>query len=511
MRVASLRPDEIGSQGFASAAAEVMQPLMPRNARSTRARKAEQTGSMVPDPNLIAFAALLIWPLVSLVLFHVRQLNSALLWTILGGYLLLPVGTEIKFEGIPKFDKSSIPSIAALMGCLLVGRQPLRFRNGWGIAELLLIAMLVGPFVTSQMNTDPIFVGGRVLPGVGSYDALSSVVGQLLVLMPFFLARQFLRTDRDNEVVLWTLAVAGLAYSLPMLLEVRLSPQLHTWIYGYFPHSFGQQIREGGYRPIVFLGHGLLVAFFIMTSMIAATALWRAGARIATIPAAFVTGYLAAVLVLCKTLGALVYGAALAPVVRLLSPRAQMRIAMVLVAIAIVYPIVRAVDLFPTTEILDAAASVSTDRQESLKFRFDNEDQLLERAWERFWFGWGRYGRNRVYNDETGKDDSVTDGHWIITMGQFGFIGFIAEFGLLGWAVVRAAAASRRLPLGTEAIFLAALALILAVNMIDLLPNSSISPWTWLLAGALLGRAETVLALNRVSARVLPERSWASS
>jgi hypothetical protein len=36
----------------------------------------------------------------------------------------------------------------------------------------------------------------------------------------------------------------------------------------------------------------------------------------------------------------------------------------------------------------------------------------------------------------------------------------------------------------------AALALILAVNLIDLLPNSGLTPITWLLAGALAGRLE---------------------
>ena len=39
----------------------------------------------------------------------------------------------------------------------------------------------------------------------------------------------------------------------------------------------------------------------------------------------------------------------------------------------------------------------------------------------------------------TGRDISITDGHWIITMGQFGIVGFIAEFGLLGFSVLRAA------------------------------------------------------------------------
>jgi hypothetical protein len=136
-------------------------------------------------------------------------------------------------------------------------------------------------------------VGGLVLPGVGHYDALSAVVGQFLFLLPFFLGRQFLRHAEDSAETLRVLIVAGLIYSLPMLFEIRMSPQLHTWIYGYFPHSFGQQMREGGFRPVVFLGHGLLVAFFIMTAAVAAASFWRTGTRVTNVSAGGVTAYLA--------------------------------------------------------------------------------------------------------------------------------------------------------------------------------------------------------------------------
>ena len=211
-------------------------------------------------------------------------------------------------------------------------------------------------------------------------------------------------------------------------------------------------------------------------------------------PAAGVTAYLSGVLVLCKTLGALVYGAALVLLVRFTRPQLQLRIALVLVAIALLYPTLRAADLFPTRSLVELAQAIDPDRAQSLQFRFANEDQLLDRAWQRFLFGWGRFGRNRVYDEESGRDLSVTDGRWIITMGQFGFIGFLAEFGLLALAVARAAQAAKFADERRGAGLLAALALIVAINVVDLLPNASLSPWTWLLAGALLGRAEALRA-----------------
>ena len=58
--------------------------------------------------------------------------------------------------------------------------------------------------------------------------------------------------------------IAGLIYSLPMLLEIRFAPQFSYWFYGYWIELFDQQIRFGGYRPVVFMGHGLVTAFFLM-------------------------------------------------------------------------------------------------------------------------------------------------------------------------------------------------------------------------------------------------------
>jgi hypothetical protein len=86
----------------------------------------------------------------------------------------------------------------------------------------------------------------------------------------------------------------------------------------------------------------------------------------------------------------------------------------------------------------------------------------------------------------------VTDGRWVITLGQFGLFGFVSEFGLLAMGVLSAAAALKFAQSKNEMIFLAALSLLVAINILDLLPNSGLEPWTWLMSGALLGRAEAL-------------------
>jgi hypothetical protein len=129
--------------------------------------------------------------------------------------------------------------------------------------------------------------------------------------------------------------------------------------------------------------------------------------------------------------------------------------------------------------------------------RFEQEEKLLDKAWQRLWFGWGRFGRNRIYNEDTGGNESITDGAWIIVFGTFGLVGFSAVFGLLSLTVLRAAMALRHAQTKREGVLLAALALIVAISMVDLLPNASLSSWTWLLAGSLLGRADALYASVR--------------
>ena len=438
----------------------------------------------------IAMMALLAWPLVTLWLYSTRPINQATIWTILGAYLLLPTGPSIKLaQGIPQLDKVSIPALAALVGCLLFSKRKMRFWNGFGLTELLLLMFLIGPLVTSEQNTDQVVSGSVVLPGVGSYDGLSAMVSQVLFLFPFFLGRRLLRDPADVEEVLRALVIAGLFYSLPMIFEMKMSPQLQNWIYGF--SGFRTEMRFGGWRPYVFLGNGLIAAFFMMTTAVSAAAFWRSRIPVQKLPPAPITAYLSVVLILCRSLGALVYGAVLIPLVRFTRPRLQIRIAVILAIFTVAYPLLRSADLVPTKYLVDAAAMASETRADSLEFRFDHEKQLLDRASQRFVFGWGRYGRSRIF-DIYGKDVSVSDGGWVIAIGQFGLFGFIGEFGLLAWPVLRAASALRFVESARAGIFLAALALIMAASMIDLLPNDSLSPWTWLIAGALLGRAEAL-------------------
>jgi hypothetical protein len=457
------------------------------------------------DQNWFATSALLAWSVVALILFRTLPPGRALLWTILGAQLLLPVNASIKIAIIPQLNKASIPNIFALVGCLCI--PPIR-RRLWssGVPVLIAAVFVFSPILTSLQNGDAIVWGERFLPSVDLYDGVSAAIYQAILLIPFFLGRQLLRSSEDLTNIFIVLVLAELIYTIPLLFEMRFSPQLHFWVYGYNPSDFGQSIRDGGYRPMAFMGHGLLAAFFLMTGAVAATALWRTRTRVGRMAVAAPSIYLTTILLLFRSLGAAVYGLFLLPLVAFAKPKLQLRIAVVFVSIALLYPMLRSFDLFPTQTISDWANAVSSERAQSLETRFDNETALIDRALQRPMLGWGRFGRSRIY-DIYGKDITLTDGEWIICLGQYGIIGFLAEFSLLSLGVFRAAKVVSSDADARSIMPLAALSLIVAVNIIDLLPNSGLQPWTWLLAGAVLGRSEALLALfskNRMVRRPPP-------
>src|SRR5262249_43950125 len=148
-------------------------------------------------------------------------------------------------------------------------------------------------------------------------------------------ARRFLCAAEDTTIIHRALVIAGLIYCTPLLFEVRFSPQLHYWIYGYYPTEFAQTMREGGFRPMVFMGHGLLAAFFIMTSFLAAISLGRRRIMVSPLPPFAPPAVLAFMLLVFKSFGALVYGMAGGAIVFFGKPRTMFHASLLLVFIAV--------------------------------------------------------------------------------------------------------------------------------------------------------------------------------
>ena len=121
-----------------------------------------------------------------------------------------------------------------------------------------------------------------------------------------------------------------------------------------------------------------------------------------------------------------------------------------------------------------------------------DEARCIGRALESPIFGWGGWGRARVYDDE-GRDVTVTDGLWIIAFGDRGMVGLVALGGALAQPALRML---RRYPPRLWASAPYGVGAVLAVNLalffIDGIANAMINPVFLLSAGGLNGLIGTV-------------------
>ena len=443
-------------------------------------------------PTLALFA----WPVLTAIFFSTWRAPVAVLVSIIGGYLLLPPAFGVNFPLVPTLNKYNVAGLAALT-CALIFQanhnDQLQKIQGWvpkdNIARFLLACVLLGFMATTLTNGDTQIIGERVNRAMSLYDGFSGLLSSMMLLIPFVLGRRYLATPEAQKTVLIALVAAGFAYSLLALFEVRMSPQFNRWVYGYFPHSWNQHVRGDGFRPVVFLAHGLWVSIFFTMSYVAALgcmrildAKWRGLFLI-------LSGWILMTLFLTKSLGAFMIALALTPVVLFLKSRLQLLVVGVLAMAVLLYPMLRAVDLVPVDRVVEFAAGIDEKRSRSFEFRVYNEDMMLQRAMERPLFGWGGNGRWLVHDPEkrNGGTIAVPDGYWAILFGRAGWVGYIGEFGLLVGPVLLLVWRSYKVNFGPET---TVLGVVLLANMIDLIPNASLVPITWLLAGALWGRLE---------------------
>lgn len=457
-------------------------------------------------PNPFAYLVFYTWPLVIYIIFRKQPLVPAIIWSMVLGYILVPDRIGVDLPAVPTITKYELTTLSvALMSWLKIRGErravkwpavtdtpqtpavPMRQSRARGIVGVLLLLLLTTPLLTVLNNPDPIIAGSRYVPGLRLYDALSIIAATAIFVLPFLLGQRFLNTTESHVTVLKIMCLAMMAYSIPALWEVRMSPQLNRIIYGYTTSSFAQHMRAGGFRPLVFLDHGLSLGLFLSMSILATATLWRHLREEADKSSIWFVClcWLLMTLVLAKSVGALVIAVALLPVVLLTGPRLQLLVCAILALVVLLYPMLRGAGYIPTDEIYAFSLERSVDRAQSLQFRFEHEDNLLAKANEKPLLGWGSWGRNRVYDKITGEDLSVTDGIWIIVIGVSGWLGYVATFGLLTAPILFLAARHRVLDIS---IATAGLGIVLAANLVDMLPNSGLRPITWLIAGALMGR-----------------------
>ncbi|GAB6060083.1 hypothetical protein [Desulfonatronum parangueonense] len=358
------------------------------------------------------------WLPFSIWLFSKLQARHAVIAGFLLSWMFLPQ-YSYNFSGIPDYTKVSAMSYGVLLGTLFFNSEAFsRFRPH--VLDLPLVIWCVIPFFTSLSN------------GLGAYDGLSTTLARSTMWgLPYFIGRLYFYNRQALTELAFGIFLGGLIYIPFCLWEVVMSPRLHRIVYGFHPHSFGQTKRGGGWRPVVFMEHGLMVAMWMVTAWLSGYQLWKSGwlgrkfPRWKQLWGPVVLGLLVTV-VLCKSTGALgllVFGVFVLYLVQLTRWALPMKIVLLL---PILYVLARGSGYWDAQNLIDAAGRIaSEDRTASLAYRLQNENILSDRALERAWLGWGEWGRSFV-RDEDGRAISVPDGLWILAFGQNGIVGLSA-------------------------------------------------------------------------------------
>jgi hypothetical protein len=433
--------------------------------------------------NWFAYIALFGWPLVALLFFILMPLEKAAACSLVGGYLLLPSGLQINPPGLPPMDKTSLTVMSTLLLCLAKGAPRTRGSTGYLIPALA-AAYVIAPTLATFNNSYELQYGNLSVPGFYLVDGLKGSVLNLIQLGSFYIGSRYFSSLEARIELLRIFVTAMLGYTLLMLVELKISPQLHRLVYGYSPFGFINEVRGSGYRPVVFFPQGLQLALFVVMAFIAACTLARHRVKILGMPRWVPPAYLSLFVLLCKSLGAYFYALVLAPSAVFARPSTSVKIATVLMVLACVYPALRTQNLSPVESAMAAAQRISATRAESLETRLKNENRLLAKANEKPFFGWGQWGRNRVYNAQSSMDVSITDGGWIIYYGVYGWWGYIAMFGLLTVPVLRLNRSVRHAA-KEDATVAAGLSLMLAANLLDMIPNDNLTLLTLLIAGSI--------------------------
>jgi hypothetical protein len=433
--------------------------------------------------------------------FRRYPVGKAALFGIFMGMLFLPEQVNFKLPLLPEFNKYRVENFALLF-CVLSRPQLPKVERWW---YLVVAASFIGSYFTFRTNTETITSGIVTMQGLnfkdGMYLALSDLTYGLLAA---YIGMRCFHAERD--VMYWVRCTAGvgLIYAALILFEVRMSPQLHTWIYGHPAFDdFGQSMRWGGYRPVVFMTHGLATSLFELAPLMMAAVLTRFNMRIWKLSGRQAMWLLFVTVLLCKSTGTWIYLAFAMPMARYASAKAMHRLAVIFAVIICLYPWMRATKVFPVEWLLDVAASISVERMESLKFRFDNEDVLLAHSMKKMWFGWSTsYGRNMLF-DEYGKLATTTDGGWLIALGNGGLVGLTTYLSVPVISILLTAKRSKRIRDPKLKIMVATLNLYLSIMWVDILPNGTFTLLPFFLGGALCSITRTLGSRS-------PERAGAS-
>lgn len=429
---------------------------------------------------------------ITIIYFGLLEGRRAMLATVLTSWLFLP-NAVIDIPALPDIDKLIVMGMLPMLGILCFDIKKLfEYRFRW--ADIPAIVFCLSPIATALSNS------------LGLWEGLSfSLQYTVWVGSMYFYGRIYI-TDLHAVKDLMLAILYGALIYLPLCWwEMRMSPNLHNTIYGYHANPFVNSSRYGGYRPVVFLANHLAVAIWMASASVIAFWAWRTKIvkAIYGVPIGFIALMMFVNTFLMRSAGAamlMLIGIALYFAIRY----TKSAIPLILIAVSVFgYINVRTYNIVSPDMFKDMASIVfSEQRVDSLAVRVDNELELTQKALERPVFGWGRYGRGRIYDHEKEKDDTLADSLWVIMLSRGGLVSmyslvilllmpamlFVARYPVKYWFH----------PWVLPAVLLAVITLLYAT---DNLLNGKMSPIVNIAWGGLCSLGQMVLVSRKEYAR----------
>ena len=449
--------------------------------------------------NILVPIALLAFPPLVMTLFKKIGTHQAIATAFIAGWMFLPVANYDIF--LLRNTKTAAICLSVLASAYLFDKERLS-KFQFNAADIPMLLWCTASFFSSIANGD------------GPYDGLSQAMYQSVRWgIPYCIGRIYFNDVDSTKILALAIFIGSVVYIPFCWFELIMSPQLHRLTYGYHQSDFIQTLRDGGgFRPMVYMEHGLMTAMWMVLGVFLGIWMFITDVlpkKIMHIPSLYLLMLLTFTTIMLRSVAAVSWLIIGLLVLYVSNKIKTAFLLIILMLVPYLYIVTRTTGYWDGRNLSDSVSgNFSANRSQSLQFRFDNETILIQKARQGSFFGWGGYGRSRVYDNE-GKDVSTTDGLWIITYGTNGLYGLIVMVMAIQWPLFLFF--SRVKPelwktkiWGSSAV----MAAFLGIFMIDNLLNAMINPVYMLCNGSLIGmllNSSKILTINTETGRLQPE------